>query len=145
VVVFRNVGGGKQNPDRLASDILSAVTAAKAAEIQADIDMRKKTQVASPGSEAAVRRLIEELRLGKPNYDLMSSALARETRQQITQEQAAIAKLGALQSLTFKGVGPAGPNIYQATFEKGVLEWRIWMNLDGNVDVFRYRAVAPPK
>jgi len=80
----------------------------------------------------------------KPNYDLMSSALARETRRQITQEQATIAELGALQSLTFKGVGPAGPNIYQATFEKGALEWRIWLNLDGSVDVFRYRAVSPP-
>ena len=74
----------------------------------------------------------------------MSSALARETRWQIKQEQATIAKLGALQSLTFKGVGPAAPNIYQATFEKGALEWRIWLNLDGSVDVFRYRAVSPP-
>jgi CubicO group peptidase (beta-lactamase class C family) len=144
VVVFRNVGGGKQDPDRLAVDILSLLAATKRAEIQADIDRRVKAQVASPGSEAAVRRVIGELRLGKPNYDLMGSALARLTRRQITQEQATIAKLGALQSLTFKGVGAAGPNIYQATFEKGSLEWRIWLNLDGSVDYFSYRAVSPP-
>lgn len=145
VVVFRNVGGGKQDPNRLAVDILSSLAAAKRAEIQADIDRRVKAQVASPGSEAAVRRVIEELRLGKPNYDLMGSALARQTRRQITQEQATIAELGALQSLTFKGVGPAGPNIYQAAFDKGSLEWRIWLNLDGSVDYFSYRAVPPPK
>jgi CubicO group peptidase (beta-lactamase class C family) len=145
VVLFRNVGGGKQDPDRLAVDILSLLTAMKRAEIQADIDRRVKAQVASPGSDAAVRRVIGELRLGKPNYDLMGSALARLTRRQITQEQATIAKLGALQSLTFKGVGPAGPNIYQATFEKGSLEWRIWLNLDGGVDYFSYRAVSPTK
>jgi CubicO group peptidase (beta-lactamase class C family) len=145
VLVFRNVVGGKQDPDRLAVDILSLLAATKRAEIQADIDNRVKAQVASPGSEAAVRRLIGELRLGKPNYDLMGSALARLTRRQLTQEQATITKLGALQSLTFKGVGPAGPNIYQATFEKGSLEWRIWLNLDGSVDYFIYRAVAPPK
>jgi CubicO group peptidase (beta-lactamase class C family) len=145
VVVFRNVGGGKQDPDRLAGDILSVLTAAKVAEIQADIDTRRKAQAASPGSEAAVRRLIGELRLGKPDYNLMSSAMARETRRQLTQEQATIARLGALQSLTFKGVGPAGPNIFQATFEKGAQEWRIWLNLDGGVDVFRFRAVSPPK
>jgi CubicO group peptidase (beta-lactamase class C family) len=145
VVVFRNVVGGKQDPDRLAVDILSLLATAKVAEIQADIDRRVKAQVASPGSEAAVRRIIGELRLGKPNYDLMSSALARETRRQITQQQATIAQLGALQSLTFKGVGPAGPNIYLATFENGSLEWRIWLNLDGSVDVFRYRAVSPAK
>ena len=144
VVVFRNVVGGKQDPDRLAGDILSLLAKAKGAEIQADIDRRVKAQVASPGSEAAVRRVIEELRLGKPNYDLMGSALARLTRRQITQEQATIAKLGALQSLTFKGVGPAGPDIYQATFEKGSLEWRVWLNMDGSVDYFSHRAVTPP-
>ena len=145
VVLFRNVDGGKQDPDRLAVDILSLLAAKKGAEIQADIDRRVKAQVASPGSEAAVRRLIGELRLGKPNYDLMNSAMARETRRQLTQEQATIAKLGALQSLTFTRVGPAGPSIYQATFEKGALEWRIWMNLDGSVDVFFFRAVPQPK
>jgi CubicO group peptidase (beta-lactamase class C family) len=145
VVVFRNVVGGEQDPARLAADILSVLATKKRAEIQADIDRRFKAQVASPGSEAAVRRLIGELRLGKPDYDLMSPALARETRRQITQQQATLAKLGALQSLTFKGVGPAGPNIYLAAFEKGSLEWRIWLNLDGSVDVFRYRDVSPPR
>lgn len=145
VVVLRNVIGGKQDPNRLAVDILSLLAAAKRAEIQADIDRRVKEQVASPESEAAVRRLIGELRRGEPNYDLMSSALARRTRREITQEQATISKLGALQTLTFKGVGPAGPNIYRATFEKGSLEWRIWLNLDGSVDYFSYRAVSPSK
>lgn len=145
VVVLRNVGGGKQNPDRLAVDILSSLVAKRVAEMQADIDKRFKGQVATPGSEAAVRRLVEELRLGKPNYDLMSGDLARETRRQLTQHEAEFAKLGALRALTFKGVGPAGPNIYLATFEKGSLEWRVWMNLDGSVDVFRYREASPSK
>lgn len=145
VVVFRNVVGGEQDPTRLAADILSLLATKKAAEIQADIDRRFKAQVASPGSEAAVRRLIGELRLAKPDYDLLSPALAREMRRQITQQQATIAKLGALQSLTFKGVGPAGPDIYLATFDTGSLECRIWLNLDGSVDVFRYRDVPPPR
>lgn len=145
VVVFRNVGGGRQNPDRLAVDILSALVTKRVAEMQADIDKRFKEQVATPGSEAAVRRLVEELRLAKPNYDLMSGDLARETRRQLTQHEAEFAKLGALRALTFKGVGPAGPNIYLATFEKGSLECRVWMNLDGSVDVFRYREASPSK
>src|SRR6202040_359051 len=34
-------------------------------------------------SDAALRRMIEELRLGKPNYDLLSSGLANATRQQL--------------------------------------------------------------
>jgi CubicO group peptidase (beta-lactamase class C family) len=142
VVLFRNVGGGSQNYDRLAVDILSVLAKQKVAEIQADIDTRFKGQVASPGSDAAVRRIIEEFRSGKPNYALMSGDLARETRQQLAQHVATISKLGAVRSLTFKGVGPAGPNIYLATFENGSLEWRVWMNLDGRVDVVRYREVA---
>jgi CubicO group peptidase (beta-lactamase class C family) len=141
VVVFRNVVGGKQDPNRLAVDILSLLAVKKSAEIQADIDERFKAQVASPGSEAAVRRLIEELRIGQPNYELMSPAQARDARRQIAHHQATIEKLGAVQSLTFKGVGPAGPNIYLARFEKGSLEWRVWLNLDGSVDIFRYREI----
>jgi CubicO group peptidase (beta-lactamase class C family) len=144
VVVFRNVGGGRQNPDRLALDILSLLANAKRGEIQADIDRRVKAQVAGAGSEAAIRRIIGELRLGKPNYDLMGSELARLTRRQIAEQRATLTKLGALQSLTFKAVGSAGPDIYQATFEKGSLEWRIWLNPDGRVDYFIYRAVSTP-
>ena len=145
VVLFRNVIGGKEQPNRLAVDILSSLSAKRRDEIQADIDQRVKTQKASPGSEAAVRRLIDELRLGRPNYDLMSSQMARETRRRVADEQATIAKLGALQSVTFKGVGPAGPNIFQTTFEKGALQWRVWLNLDGRVDIFDFRPVSPPK
>ena len=145
VVVFRNVGGGKEDSDRLAVNILSVLAAKKVAEVRADIDKRFNGQVASPGSEAAVRRLIEELRIGKPNYDLMNSGMARETRRQIKQHEATIAKLGPLRSVAFTRVGPAGPSIYLATFERGALEWRIWMNLDGSVDIFRYRDVLPPK
>ena len=145
VVVFRNVVGGKQDPDRLAVDILALLAARKGTEIQVDIDSRFKSQVASPGSEAAVRRLIEELRIGKPNYELMSSDQGRETRRQIAQNEATIARLGPLQSITFKGVGPAGPNIYLTTFENGSLEWRVWMNLDGTVDIFRIHSVSTEK
>lgn len=139
VVLFRNVTGGREDPNRLAIDILALLAARKRAAIQADIDRRVRAQVASSGSEAALRRLIGELRAGKPDYDLMSPAMAHETRRRIADDSAAIAQLGALRSLTFEGIGASGPNIYLATFEHGALEWRIWMNLDGTVDVFRYR------
>ena len=141
VIVLRNVGGGRQNADRLAVDILSLLAARKAVEIQADIDRRFRAQTAFPGSDAAVRRLVEELRIAKPDYERMSVSEARGTRRQLEQHRATFARLGALQSLTFTGVGAAGPTIYRTTFEQGALEWRIWMNLDGTVDAFRYREV----
>jgi hypothetical protein len=145
VVVFRNVAGGKQNPDRLAVDILSRLAAARRTDLQAEIDRRLKEQKPNPASESDIRGLIEELKAGKPRYDRMSSSLARQTRRQLGDQQKTLVGLGALQSLTFKAVGPAGPDIYVSKFEKGALEWRIWHNLDGGIDFFNYRPVPPTK
>ncbi|MBA4073211.1 MAG: hypothetical protein C0497_15525 [Gemmatimonas sp.] len=145
VVLFRNVTGGKQEPDRLAVDILASLIKGRQAVIQADIDARFKTQKASPGSETMLRALIEQLRLGRPNYDLMGPALARRVRRDLAQEQSAIVALGALTSLTFLRVGAAGPNIYEARFEKGSQEWRIWMNPEGGLDFFSHQPLAAPR
>ena len=145
VVVLRNVFGGKQDPDRLAVDILATLAGARRAEIQADIDRRVKAQVASPHSETALRRVIGELRAGKPDYDRMSPALARQTRRRIADAQRTLAGLGALESVVFARVGAAGPDIYRTAFANGTLEWRIWLSPEGRVDYFDYRAVSPPK
>jgi hypothetical protein len=85
--------------DAEAEQILDAAAAA---------DKRTRDQTPARGSEAAVRRMIEELRTGKPKYDLLSRDLAKVTRQQLPQLQSTIAGLGALQSVNFKGVGPDG-------------------------------------
>ena len=78
--------------------------------------------------------MIEELRLGKPNYDLLSPGLASATREQLPQLQAMISGMGALRSVTFKGVGPGGADIYQIKFEKGSLDYRIWLGPDGKTE-----------
>jgi hypothetical protein len=41
--------------------------------------------------------------------------------------------MGALQALIFKGVGPGGADIYTAKFEKGSLDYRVWLTPDGKV------------
>lgn len=46
--------------------------------------------------------------------------------------------------MTFKGVGPGGADIYTVTFEKGVLEWRIWLAPDGKIENANNRAPPPP-
>ena len=56
-----------------------------------------------------------------------------------------IVGLGALQSVTFKGVGADESDIYQLKFEKGSLEWRIWLSADGSKLLSaRVRPVASP-
>ena len=100
---------------------------------------RSKDQTQDPRTEAALRRDIDELRLGQPNYELMSSGLASVTRQQLPQLKATITQLGALQSVTFKGVGPVGTDIYEVKFEHGATEWRIMMLSDEKVASVGFR------
>ena len=64
----------------------------------------------------------------------MSAGLTAATRQQLPQLQSMITQLGSLQSLTFTGVGQAGADIYQVKFEKGSLEYRVFLGPEGKVE-----------
>jgi len=70
----------------------------------------------------------------------MSPGLATVTRQQLPQLKASIDKLGAVQSVTFKGVGPGGADIYEVKFEHGSTEWRIMLESDGKIASVGFRA-----
>jgi hypothetical protein len=94
---------------------------------------RFKTQTQDPRTEAALRRGIEQLRQGQPKYEQMSSALANVTRQQLPQLTDMIVQLGAVESVTFKGVGPGGADIYEVKFEHGSMECRILMQSDQKI------------
>jgi hypothetical protein len=83
--------------------------------------------------------MIGELRAGKPNYDLMSPGLADATRQQLPQIQSMMNEKGALQSVIFKGVGPGGADIYQVNFEKGSIDYRVWLGEDGKTESANFR------
>jgi CubicO group peptidase (beta-lactamase class C family) len=90
-------------------------------------------QTARPESEAALRRLITGLANGTPNYDEMVPAFAEVNRQELPMLQAAITRLGALQSMSFKSVGAAGQDIYDVQFEHGSREFRILLESDGRI------------
>jgi hypothetical protein len=108
--------------------------AKRLADAAARAAKRFQEQKAEAGSEAALRKLIEGLRAGKPDYDGMSAGLAAATRQQLSQMQASLQQLGALESLAFQEVGPGGADVYTAKFAKGSLEYRIWMSPDGKIE-----------
>jgi len=103
------------------------------------IAKRFKEQKPAAGSEAAVRRAIEELRRGQPDYSQMSPAFADVTRQQLSGLKETIVQLGAVQSVTFKGVGPGGRDIYEVKFENGLTEFRIGMMPDGKIEGIGFR------
>jgi CubicO group peptidase (beta-lactamase class C family) len=113
---------------------LDEAAAKRAADFADAFQKRFKDQTPVAGGDAVVRRLIEEVRSGKPNYDLLTSRYAEMMRRQVTEDQATIAQLGALESVTFKGVGPGGADIYTCKFANGSIEYRIWLDADGKLD-----------
>ena len=104
-----------------------------------ELAKRVKDQTAAPGTEAALKRSIEELRSGEPRYDRMSPQLADVTRQQLPQLKAAIAQFGAVRSVTFKSVAPNGADVFEVKFEHGASEWSIILGPDGKIQGMRLR------
>jgi hypothetical protein len=105
----------------------------------ANLAKRVKEQTPMPGSEETLRRTIESLRLGQPNYESMSANLANVVRQQLSQQQTRLAELGPVQSVAFKGVGPAGADIYLVKFANGSVEYRIVLGADGKIETLASR------
>jgi CubicO group peptidase (beta-lactamase class C family) len=101
-------------------------------EAAAAFPKRLKDQTPAPGGEAALRKMVDDLSSGKSNSQAVSPALAGTPP--LAQVQSMMSKLGPLQSLVFKGVGPGGADIYSVRFEKGALETRIWLDVDGKIE-----------
>jgi hypothetical protein len=85
------------------------------------------------GTEAALRRLIDGIISGKPNYDEMSAALAEATRQQLPVLHPGLAELRAVESIRFLGVGPQGEDVYTVRHENGASHWRIALDSKGMI------------
>jgi len=85
------------------------------------------------GSEDALRRYIDALGRGEPDYDRMTPEVAAQTRQQLLLNQATLARFGALRAMSFRGVTALGSDIYIAHFANGSAEWRIGLVKQGRI------------
>ena len=112
---------------------MQRIDATTAQQITSRTEEKVKNQSASPGTEAALRRLIEGIISGKPNYDEMSALLAEATRQQLPNLQSGLAELRAVQSVTFLGVGAQGEDVYSVRHENGASHWRIALDSKGTI------------
>ncbi|HEY8004341.1 MAG TPA: S41 family peptidase [Phenylobacterium sp.] len=97
----------------------------------------------SPGTEAALRGVIESTARGEPDYADMTADLAEGVKPQIANVRKVLADLGPLQSLTFKQVDMLGSDVYHATFAKGGMDWVIYVNDHGKVAAVFY--TRPPE
>jgi hypothetical protein len=75
--------------------------------------------------EEMLRRYIEGVGKGQPDYERMTSEVADITRQQLPIDQAILMRLGALRAVSFRGVTALDSDIYVAQFANGSAEWRI--------------------
>jgi hypothetical protein len=86
-----------------------------------------------PGAEDAVRRYIEAVRRGAPDEAQMTPWAMSVARRTLRVQQAILAKLGAVQAISFAGVGPAEDDIYRVTFDHGSVECRVDLAPDGKI------------
>src|SRR5450631_663462 len=105
----------------------------EAKELEDAVATRFKQQTAMPGSEAATHRLVDQMQRKQVNYEQFTPEFAILARENASLVEGLIASMGALQSLTFKGVGPGGADIYEIKFDNGVIDWRIVLAPDGKV------------
>jgi CubicO group peptidase (beta-lactamase class C family) len=105
-----------------------------ALELSIATEKRFKEQKATPGTEAALRRLIEAVAAGKPNYDEMTPKFAETIRPLASELEKTLKDLGPLQSLTFTDVRPAGSDAYDAKFENATRKITIRLDADGKID-----------
>jgi hypothetical protein len=100
-----------------------------------------KDQKANPGSEASIRRQIDELQRRQPDLGAFTPTLAEIARPQMPYAEDLVAGLGTLKAVEFKSVGPGGADIYTVKFERGSLEWRIFLDADGKIAFQFFRPV----
>ena len=91
----------------------------------------------SPGTEAAVRKLIAGFAAGFPAYDIMSPSLVSQIYPQQSGLDGAAKEFGALKSLTFSKINPQWFDVYDAVYENGRAVWSIAPLTGGKVRSFR--------
>ncbi len=112
---------------------------ATAKQLQDLVTQRFKDQKPLAGSEALVRRQIEDIEQGNINFDAMTPELAEIAQPQKEHIKGLFERLGSLQSVTFKGVEPSGYDLYNVKFEHGSLDWHILLNAQGKIAGQRMR------
>ena len=88
----------------------------------------------SPGTQDALRRQIDGLMSGHPDYGTMEPTLADGTRQMLPQLHAMIAKWGAVTSIAFAGVAKDGLDVFEVTCANKRSKWEIGpLSPDGKI------------
>ena len=73
----------------------------------------------SPGTEAAVRRLVAGLASGSPDYDQLAPQFGDMVRRDMPMSQPMFKSMGELKSVTYRGKGRMNDDVYNLVFANG--------------------------
>ena len=95
-----------------------------------------------PGSEQALRRQIEAIEAGQPDYDAMTPNTAKLLRGQFSEIRPAPARQwGALISMKLRHSTPR-EDVYEARFEKARVQWVIALDRRGKVTGLAFKTLS---
>lgn len=101
--------------------------------------------LAAPGSEAAIRRLVAGLASGSPDYDRLSPPFAEIVRRDLPGTHRLVSSLGELKSMTFRGRGAMGDDVYSLVFANGELTMSAALDAEGKMAGGILQQAASPR
>jgi bla regulator protein blaR1 len=134
-LTFANDGTGAATLHQYGKDMpLTRVAASESLQAQAALDARIAAQAPQPGTEAALRRLLDGAQKGHVDYEHMEPLLSDVMKQQEANFLAMMQQLGAVKSVKFKSVGKLGWDAYEVEFANGSLSYHITLAENGKVE-----------
>jgi hypothetical protein len=98
----------------------------------------------APGTEAILRSLVAGLASGSPPYDKLSPQFAEVVRGDLPRSHPLFSSMGELKSVTFRGRGPMGDDVYDLVFAKGGVRLSVQLDADGKMTGGMLQPVAQP-
>lgn len=86
-----------------------------------------------PGTLAALKRMLEDIPKGKPDYGAMTPETAEQIRAQLAMLQSSLAAAGSATYFRFSENDPGGADIFDVTFIHGQMRWTIALDGSGKV------------
>jgi bla regulator protein BlaR1 len=109
------------------------ISEAQANKIADAVAAKIKKQVATPGTEAALRRLFAQTMMNPVKLDGIGPLMAAGMKEQSDELRPQFKKLGTVQSVNFKGVSETGADQYVMRFDHGSILWQIALENDGTI------------
>ncbi len=113
---------------------MTRIDAATASAIKENNALRFRNQTPMPGSDEALRRLIDGILTANLPYDTMTPWYAALVREGGKVTRVLYGKRGAVRSIEFHHVSDNGADVYHVRQDGGFSTWFIYLNANGLIE-----------